>query len=172
MMSVNITDLIKEDYTFTFEDILINLKLIGDINVNDKLKISENSLDIDNRYMQSVIRTLYGDGRNKTIKFINSLIIHASYNSNSLISILNDKENIFENDNKHFKHQLNTLICCLNSSLNGLDKLKITYKDDNIFVANINLAQDKIRVLLTNNMNNVITVMTPIIIKSPITKKT
>ena len=62
-------------------------------------------------------------------------------------------------ENIHYKHQLNILTVNLNTSLNGLDKLKVTYKEDNIFIANIELIMDKIRIIVSNNMNNIKTII-------------
>jgi hypothetical protein len=148
----------KKEYNFTYDEIIINLKLIGEIRIDDKLRIYGNNLDIDNRYMKSIMRTLYNDGRLNTIELINNLIDDGITYSNNLIDKIvgADSSNI---ENINYKHQLNMLTVTLNTSINGLDKLKITYKSDNIFIANIDLILDKIRKIVSNNMNNMKTII-------------
>jgi hypothetical protein len=145
-------------YNFSYEEILINLKLIGEIKIDDKLRICNNNLDIDNRYMKSVVRKFYSDSRINTIELINDLIEDSIIFSNNLIDkiVAVDSGNV---ENIHYKHQLNILTVNLNTSLNGLDKLKVTYKEDNIFIANIELIMDKIRIIVSNNMNNIKTII-------------
>jgi hypothetical protein len=145
-------------YNFSYEEILINLKLIGEIKIDDKLRICNNNLDIDNRYMKSVVRKFYSDSRINTVELINDLIEDSIIFSNNLIDkiVAIDSGNV---ENIHYKHQLNILTVNLNTSLNGLDKLKVTYKEDNIFIANIELIMDKIRIIVSNNMNNIKTII-------------
>lgn len=145
-------------YNFSYEEILINLKLIGEIKIDDKLRICNNNLDIDNRYMKSVIRKFYSDSRLNTIELINDLVEDSIIFSNNLIDkiVAVDSGNV---ENIHYKHQLNILTVNLNTSLNGLDKLKVTYREDNIFIANIELIMDKIRIIVSNNMNNIKTII-------------
>ena len=148
-------------FEFTYEEVIINLKLISEIQINDKLRIYGNNIDIDSRYIKSIMRIFYGDGRANTVKFINMLINYAIKYSNNLIQIINSENN--ENPElKHNKHQLNVLTTSLNTSLNGLNKIKITYQNDNVFIANIELISDKIRVIVDNNMNNTLTIINKI----------
>ncbi len=138
-----------EELVFTYEEVFINLKLLSEIKLDDKLRVYGNNIDIDKRYVKSIARIIWGDSRNNTIRFINILINYATTFSNDLINTIKKMEN-----DKHYKHQLNILTANLSGSINGLEKLKITYKDDNVFTANIDLILDKIRILIDNNMNN------------------
>lgn len=140
-----------EPKDFTYDDILINLKLIGQLKEDEKLRIYNNSIDIDNRYAQSIMRLLYGDSRDATVEFISGLVMASKMQSHKLLDQIDPSDSAA--DNKDLKHKLNNLTSDLTSCLNGLDKLKITYRNDHVFRSKIEVIADRIRVIIENNMN-------------------
>ena len=140
-----------EPKDFTYDDILINLKLIGQLKEDEKLRIYNNSIDIDNRYAQSIMRLLYGDSRDATVEFISGLVMASKMQSHKLLDQIDPSDST--TDNKDLKHKLNNLTSDLTSCLNGLDKLKITYRNDHVFRSKIEVIADRIRVIIENNMN-------------------
>lgn len=131
-----------------YDEVLVNLKLIGQIKEDEKLRIHNNTLDIDTRYGQSFMRWCSSDGRYVTVEFISSLIQSAYRYSSKLLD-----EILTETDNRDFNHKLNNLTADLNSCLNGLEKLKITYRNDHVFRSKLEVIIDRIRVTVEKNMN-------------------
>lgn len=151
----DIEDKKVDSKNFTYDEVLVNLKLIGQLKEDEKLRVYNNAIDIDNRYAQSVMRLLYGDSRDVTIDFISGLVSSAKSHSHKLIDQIIPSDN--SNDGKDIKHKLNNLTSDLTSCLNGLDKLKITYRNDHVFRSKIEVIADRIRVIIENNMNRKVT---------------
>ena len=143
------TDIAKTNTTkFTYEEVSINLKVIGQVKEDEKLYIYNDTLHIDNRYFQTIRRLISGDGRDSTIDFICELLKSANLYFLTLLDSL--RMNL---DPKPINHDLNNLKTDLNFCLYGLEKLKITYRDDHVFRSTIDGMIDKIRVITENNMN-------------------
>lgn len=125
------------------EDIFLNLKILSYIKVNEKIKSDYKSIIIDKRYLQSVVRWLTSDDREKTIETIEKIIKRGIELINNRIRIIihtncvvEQRENIkvLEKYMEHFQ-----------SSIQGLENLKITYQADTIIQSKLDLMVDKIR---------------------------
>lgn len=138
----------SESKMLSYDDTLVNLKLIGQLKEDQKLRIYNSALDIDTRYAQSAMRAFCGDSRYSTIEFIAALVDSASKHSAELLDGLEDTP-----DDKDLTHKLSNITGDLNACLNGLEKLKITYRDDHVFRSKIEVIADKIRVITNDNMD-------------------
>jgi hypothetical protein len=69
----------------TLHDISINLRLISKIEIGDKLSPTDKYINIDNSWMPSLTRWLYGVNRNKNLEFITN-IINRAFTLNTLIA--------------------------------------------------------------------------------------
>lgn len=138
-----------EQREFTYDATLINLKLIGQLEEDQKLRIKGGeSLDIDTRYAQIFWRSLFGDSRDTTIDFISALVASARTHSHELLAKLE-----LVPDDKDLLHKLNNITSDLNNCLHGLKKLKLTYKDDRVIKSKIKVIADKIRVISDDNIS-------------------
>jgi hypothetical protein len=65
----------NSDILLSYHDIQINLRLLSDLKEGEKIIIIDNKrMAVDNRYLQSIRRSITMDSRNKTLKFIGDLI--------------------------------------------------------------------------------------------------
>lgn len=127
--------------------ILSNLTLLSKIQKYEKLIILKNEdninakidfeIKIDNSYVPSVSRWIYGYGRNATIEFINKLIDIAI-------------QQYLEEKKKNNKINMNKYVSLLESSKLGLSNLKFTYSDDQTITSNIDIIIDKIDIFRIN----------------------
>ena len=127
--------------------ILSNLTLLSKIQKYEKLiilKSEENNtskidfeIKIDNSYVPSVSRWVYGHSRSSTIEFINKLID---------ITI----QQYLEEKKKNNKINMNKYVSLLESSKLGLSNLKFTYCDDQTITSNIDIIIDKIDIFRIN----------------------
>jgi len=105
------------------EKILVNLKIISQIQKNEKIKKSVNGfISIEpNSSIQFITRFLFNDSRNHTISEINSIL---------------NETNLFINELIHFKSPhlhlsiLQILYTELSNCINGISNLKFTYQSD------------------------------------------
>ncbi len=112
--------------TFTLDDLHTNLVLISKIMPYDKLFINKNLLNIDNRYLQSIIRWYFVESRVRTINFIKSIVDETF---NTIDEILKDKE-YMTNSSENRDFILQRFTNELKNSIMGLNNLKITYDLD------------------------------------------
>jgi hypothetical protein len=136
---------------FSFENIIGNLNNITNIKEYDKLIIYEKNFEIDNRYMQSILRMINNDNRIDTINFFKNLINECILLSNNLINNILITSSL--EDIKYHKLRLKNLSDSLLYSINGFDKLKITYDSDIIICSDIDNIIKNIRTIYTNNHN-------------------
>jgi hypothetical protein len=115
----------------SFTDVISNLKKISEINVNEKLIIYGNKLEIDNRYLQFITRWYCANNRLQTLEFIKKLCQKSFYYSNNLIKFNSYKK---DNDSLILSDKLKLLTDLLDNSINGLNNLKNTYINDIMFV--------------------------------------
>jgi len=108
-------DIIVEDLV---DKIIINLKIIGVLKVNEKLCIRKGNLQIDRESnLRSIKRWLYRDTRDDFLIFIRDII--------RKISLVTDKKDLDRIFSEFEKVQL------------GLDNLKTTYSNDQVTIATI-----------------------------------
>lgn len=118
----------------SYEDIQINLRLLGDIVQEEKLHISSDGkhMVVDNRYGQTVRRYYSGDSRQKTLKFIKHVYSETERHCTEIVDLVSDDQQSKENTEK-----LVNLYGLIESSVRGLDRLNMTYSDDKLCAAKI-----------------------------------
>ena len=131
-----------------YDDVIVNLKLIGQLKEDQRLRIRDNAFDIDQRYGHTLVRWLWSDSRDKSIEFLTKIVESAEFHSTRL-----NEEMETNNNDKDTNHKLNNLTNDLHASLNGIDKLRITYRNDHVFRSKLDVITDKIRVIIENNMD-------------------
>lgn len=101
-----------------FVDVQINLQFLSVLKENEKIMILENKhMQVDKR--QSIMRYLYSDSRQKTMRFINHVVECAKKYCKD------EKDKTFKNTEK-----LSQIKKLLENSLDGLRNLLTTYKTD------------------------------------------
>ena len=145
-----------EKKILTIDDILINLKIISRIRKGDKLYFNlDDILEIDNRlYFRSLRRWLSNDSRIRTIKYINK-IIDKSFEiiNKTYINEINKKNNKINSNKKSiepFKEEnsnlLQRLSLSMTNSIDGLQNMSYTYKNDSLFQSQIDILIEKIKI--------------------------
>lgn len=134
----------------TFLDVIINLRAMYDIQVNDKLIIHDDKFEIDNSYFPFLSRWYNMNSRLQTLTFIKKIIETAIYYSNGFIEY-NDGMNI---NPTILKNNLLLLTDCLENAMKGLANIKITYSMDIDFVNVMDCILNAMRVMIFNNRNN------------------
>jgi hypothetical protein len=152
----------------SFDELLLDLKIIASIKEYDKLIITDSHLSIDKPYMlQGVMRYLYGQCRDQAITYIEEIIQQIFDFTSGLLDvpdsvvskapasfILRDNEKVkfkFADDAKTI-YQI--MVQHLISSIAGLQNLKITYMNDIPSTSRIQLIIEKIqnRIQKINNL--------------------
>ena len=130
------------------DSLLLNIRIISEIKEYDKLKTSldNNSLKIDQDYLQFVWRYYYDDNRENSLNRI-KFIMEKTFD---LIEDIKNEEKI--QSSKTNKRDLQRLLLALTASLRGLDNLKVTYKLDVNIIASLNLLIEKINIKI-NELN-------------------
>lgn len=119
------------------DKIFINLKIISKIQENGKLNTtSPGQISLEEETMWTrLFRTLSGDSREKTISFLNQLLIDVKVSSDNIIRSPHFK-NYVESDMFQVKehnasvNDLHRLSAELQNSKNGIVNLHSTYKSD------------------------------------------
>lgn len=139
----------EDEDMFSYEDLLANLKLLSQVKKDFKLSISPSgNLIIDTRYFfPSVQRRFSGDGREKTCDVLKKIIKSSDYHSEYLISNLNEPE---DND---VRHKLQILTEDIIAARSGFRNLIITYRDDDVFLAKLDIYMDAFSVRKNKNVN-------------------
>lgn len=153
--SVNIN---SEEFISKYNNIINNLKIISEIKPYDKLYIQNKNLYIDYSLyvLQSIIRWVYYINRNDGINYIKSIIKNVLKLKEQLTLRLNQikkklKKSKFRTTirlqiKNNLINYINTINKELKLNIKGLENLKITYSDDNEYIASINL--------IINDINN------------------
>jgi len=118
--NINKIDELKQDdfVDLDFVDVQINLQFLSVLKENEKIMILDNKhMQVDKR--QSIMRYLYSDSRQKTMRFINHVVECAKKYCKE------EKEKTFRNADK-----LTQIKKLLENSLDGLRNLLTTYKTD------------------------------------------
>lgn len=144
------------------DNIILNLKILSNIEKLDKISINSDSITIDPPHiLQSFYRTYNGDSRTNTIKMIDTIIKDVFDFTNDLLETQSlpwwnnntTSEIKFKND---IISVFQELILHLNNSINGLQNLKLTYINDIAICSNIDLIISKIQ----NRINKINSIMT------------
>jgi hypothetical protein len=136
----------------SFNDVQINLRLLGDIKENEKIMIIDGKyMQVDQRYGQFVRRYISSDSRYTTIKFINHLIVWAKKYCTEAVDNVNKNTNREDNLKK-----LIDLQSLLRSSLTGLSRMAITYNHDKRNLATIETYRSTIQTICDRDLKSVI----------------
>ena len=157
---------------YTLENVLTNLKIISNVNANDKLTIIDNILVIDPpQYIQGVIRWWRSDSRDNSMSEIEKIIenvfkiIDNIYNEEIIENNNNDNNDNYYHKRQlpknYFKNehsiQLQTFSNELSNTIKGLQNLKITYHNDISICSKIDVLIDKISIRI-NKINKLLTI--------------
>jgi hypothetical protein len=135
-----------------YETILLNLKIIGMIPRNGRVKRSSNgtiTLEGDN-ILVPLKRYFLADGRRNTISDMNSILNETG----SQIKLLLGNTNVVDvcykltEENRHIMLQITNIYKELEKSIDGIENLKVTYRDDVKTSALLDLILSKIKVQL------------------------
>jgi len=131
-----------------FKKVLLNLSVIGRMTENDKLNTSSPQFVIHQpTTLRSVYRYWYGESRDLCIQNV-SACIHSA--KKHIEFLMDDEPRVTICDDTPFSavmqvvvrnNNLNHMMIALEESLNGLEKMEISYRGDAGTVAKLNLLQ-------------------------------
>lgn len=126
-----------ESVNKTYDDYILNLKIISKLRDNDKLSIQNEELTIDYSYMPFLSRFFRDDSRIHTINYLKKLDVELNALIENIMSI--DYESNKKSKENRIKEsstdKLLNLSYNLSLSLVGLQKLRITYSNDDYIVS-------------------------------------
>ena len=123
------------------DNLLINLKIIALLEKNDKISINDELIIIDhNTLFQGMKRWWFESNRMKGIIFIETLINTIDTNYKTLIR----KTKTTPANNK----LINTIQLYLTNAVDGLENMKLTYKDDKEYTSKIDTINYNIRQII------------------------
>ena len=134
---------------------ILNLKIISKIEENDKLITTNNLLKIDRPTLfQGVHRWIGNEGRQNTIERLNE-IYETSFNITD--DLLNKEKSVKEDKNElgNTNSQIfQKYIVEFTNSLNGIDNLRKTYKNDVLILSQLEMISNKVNTRL-EKMNDI-----------------
>ena len=126
-----------ENVNKTYDDYILNLKIISKLRDNDKLSIQNEELTIDYSYVPFLSRFFRDDSRIHTINYLKKLDVELNALIENIMSI--DYESNKKSKENRIKEsstdKLLNLSYNLSLSLVGLQKLRITYSNDDYIVS-------------------------------------
>jgi hypothetical protein len=140
---------INEDEPYKFEDLITNLKLLSQLEQEQKLMQVENGFKIDDRIGQSLARWWSGDGRQTTLSILKKIVNSAIYHSEEL----NKKIALNDDHKQENLHDFQLLTTDLGSAKMGLVNMIITYREDKSFIGQLLFCLDRYIVLHDRNQN-------------------
>lgn len=136
-----------------YEDVQINLRLLGDLKEGEKLMVTENRyIHVDQRYIQGIRRYISSDSRSKSLEFINHIINWSKRYCSDAVNAINANKNIQDN--------MTTLINIqklLGGAQTGLGRLLITYGGDKHNKATIETFISTISIFCDQDLKKAIT---------------
>ena len=141
-----------KEYRDLLDNTLINLKMISEIQENDKSYIEDNLLRIDKPMLfQGFTRWYNNYTRTATMDFLDIII----ENVHKIIeNILTSKNNSF---NQEYQNILQKFLIEINGSVKGLGNLKKTYVDDVFVKSKLDVIIDKLNTI-NNRINESLTI--------------
>lgn len=126
-----------ESVNKTYDDYILNLKIISKLRDNDKLSIQNEELTIDYSYIPFLSRFIRDDSRIHTINYLKKFDVELNGLIENIMSIDNESnKKLKENKIKESStDKLLNLSYNLSLSLTGLQKLRITYSNDDYIVS-------------------------------------
>jgi hypothetical protein len=125
----------EEFDALTYDEIQINLRLMGDLVQDEKIHISSDrkTMVVDNRYdLMGARRAWSGDSRTKTLRFIKHVYAQTEALCNDIVDKVKSNSSPKENTEK-----LINLYGLIQASAKGLDRLNMTYATDKLCSAKI-----------------------------------
>jgi len=108
------------------DDTIVALRVIGMIREGQKVSVHDGVLIIEQgqtrTIINSIMRWINGDNRNKTINYIKKIV------NNGLLQVNEPR-----------------VAAAFHESIAGINSLKVTYADDAVIIANLNVLEDKIK---------------------------
>lgn len=156
----------KAMYQTQVENIILNMKIIGNIQKQDKLsKNNDNVLEIENNDILQGIRRWYG-GRNRTNTIQNlKKVINSCFDIID-VTLTNETSDHDDSKVKYFAEENSSLLqrflVEMNSASKGLDNLKITYKEDITVVSEIECLKEQLDIRI-KKINNLLKIDTSIV---------
>jgi len=155
MLENNNTNTLHVDKTYS--EIILDLKILSKLKINQKLCIIDNKLTIDVSYLQSMSRYINNSSRIFTIDYLENLYRNLSDEIEKIIKVLISDTN--NNNNNYLIEDPSKILMDLNHNLKislvGINNLIQTYITDDvlksrleILINNIDLKMRKISELL------------------------
>jgi len=138
------------------EEILLNLKIIAQIKEFEKINTLNSEISIDQSWIQFLSRSYYGNSRENTINILETVV-------NNTLKItdttLTNSKNIIDNNVlvEEPSHLLQRFILQMSNAVNGLDNLKVTYKNDIQIISKLDLLTEKLQMRI-DKINKVLTI--------------
>jgi hypothetical protein len=152
-------DLSNNDFEHIKDNCLTNLKILSKIQQGDKLYFSNNVFSIDSpHYTQGVMRWYYAESRNNTLKNLDDLLSNLFITIDTIYkremntdqSIENNYYSRMNTTNSVFKEEGSSLMLTfineIKNCIEGLNNLKITYKNDVSTISAIDVIIEKLNV--------------------------
>lgn len=147
-------------YNTDIDNNLLNLKIISKIEEKDKLITNENLLKIDRpNIFQGVHRWIGNENRENTLQKLNSIYEDCFKITDN---ILNQEKNVEKESNQldYSNSQIfQKFIIEFTNSLNGIDNLKKTYKNDTLVLSQLDMISNKLNTRL-EKMNDIFQIKT------------
>jgi hypothetical protein len=144
--------------TKEIENLIIELDIISKFELNEKPRIRNNKIEIDNyTVLQWFYRITNGDTFDKSITHLNNLCNNMKIICNNLIQMNTDNfVNCDKYNNAHYKSYLNTITLKLNNCVTkGLINLKSTYSMDKNKISYLQFIIDTFTIQLNDNIKYV-----------------
>jgi recombination DNA repair RAD52 pathway protein len=140
----------KEIKEKTLNDFILDLKIISKIKPFDKVCVDNDTIRIDNSYIQPIKRFLYNNSRITTIEYLENLDknltieIEKYINENTTISNASNESNISNDSYKSYFNDTSSNILInlshdITLSLTGLINLKNTYSYDELVISKLEM---------------------------------
>ena len=136
----------------SYEDVQINLRLLGDLKEGEKLMISgDRYVVVDQRYIQGIRRYLTSDSRIRSLDFISHVIIETKRYCEEAV------KNINQNDYKQINlEKLINIQTLLTGALTGLGRMATTYNDDKLSRAKIETIATTVKTFCDRDLKSAI----------------
>lgn len=140
-----------ENMTTNYEYLLVNLKVLSKIEENGRISTkNSSSLGLEHPSMfQWLYRTFTGDSRVSAISDISALVNRTIDYTEDLLLFINDVQinkkepNMYDRERfEKYKHQLERIRTELAKCINGIERLKITYRTDVTTVSRLEVVID------------------------------
>ena len=132
-----------EEEELSIDNIIINLKMLSQIKQNDKLYTEGSQFRIDSpKFSQGILRWFNDYSREKTMDDIDVVVKHTEVYISS----------IFENSSKSVEdnRMCQNILLEITRAIDGLQNLKLTYKDDTFVQSRLDVAKEKFNVCKNN----------------------